>query len=962
MDAAPVGVAMIRGNAMAWGAATDRVEGRADRAGAATGSSGILSSARLRPFPLDCVRLGDDSVFARARDQMLHLARVYPVDRLLAVFRANAGLDTRGALAPGNWEDFGHPREQAWGEHDYPGRESAQTANLLRGHYAGHFLSMLSLAYAGERDETLRAKVDEFVAGLGEVQRALAATGRFSHPGFLAAYGEWQFSRLEDYAPYGEIWAPYYTTHKIMAGLLDAYELTGSTEARDIAVSMGHWVAYRLTRLDHDRIQRMWSLYIAGEYGGMNETMARLSVVADEPLFLEVARLFDQDDLLEAGADRRDVLTDMHANQHLPQLLGYLHEYDLTGERRYLDAVLGLWDQIVPGRTFAHGGTGESELWGAPDTVAGDIGHRNAETCATYNLLKIARQLFALTRDARFLAYYERGMLNHILASRRDVDSDTSPEVAYMFPVNPGAVAEFDNIGTCCGGTGLENHVKYQDTVFFTAAETDAGADDELWVALFVSAALDWREQHVTVRMLTTQPFGGTTELRIVGDDEFVDGTPLTLRIRVPEWAIGIPTLRVGDEKISAPVEDGHLVVRRRWTSGDVLRVETRASLRAVPTPDDAVLQSIEFGPSVLVARSDATTTLDLPLTQRRRLDGSLRADDAESAADVEAALRADGAVRIAGVRFEPVWTGSDDRYHMYVRASGADIAFVGAATDVPVRLRQDGSSLLDDVWREPAPQTRAAFLDRVGETASAARRDGLLAQTELIRVLEAAAAADVDGLGGHPRGAVRDTDAAGVTWLESADADGIPVVEWSIPRALAEASLAPSLAIATEIIPAPSGWFTEVPTVTVVADDLAGSGGLQVEVSLADGAWSPYTGPFPLPGDGEHQVRARATDAAGATGHAARDFAVDTGAPVSRATVRRLGSSVEITLTATDDVSGVERIQWEGPGTFWATFQEAFTRALSDEEQVVEFAATDRAGNEEARQRLILPSRDDGS
>lgn len=131
-----------------------------------------------------------------------------------------------------------------------------------------------------------------------------------------------------------------------MAGLLDAYELTGSIEARDIAVSMGHWVAHRLTRLDHERIQRMWSLYIAGEFGGMNETMARLSVVADEPLFLEVAQLFDQDDLLAAGAERRDVLTDMHANQHLPQLLGYLHEYDLTGERRYLEAVLGLWDQI----------------------------------------------------------------------------------------------------------------------------------------------------------------------------------------------------------------------------------------------------------------------------------------------------------------------------------------------------------------------------------------------------------------------------------------------------------------------------------------------------------------------------------------------------------------------------------------------------------------------------------------
>jgi hypothetical protein len=945
---------MNRGNAMAWG-------GRARARGIeTTAATGILSSARLRPFPLDRVRIGDDSVFARAKNQMLHLARVYPVDRLLAVFRANAGLDTRGALAPGNWEDFGHPREQAWGEDDYPGRENAQTANLLRGHYAGHFLSMLSLAYAGERDEALRAKVEEFVAGLGEVQRALAATGRYSHPGFLAAYGEWQFSRLEDYAPYGEIWAPYYTTHKIMAGLLDAYELAGSIEARDIAVAMGQWIAHRLTRLDHERIQRMWSLYIAGEYGGMNETMARLSVVADEPLFLEVARLFDQDDLLAAGVERRDVLTDMHANQHLPQLLGYLHEYDLTRERRYLDAVLGLWDQIVPGRMYAHGGTGESELWGPPATVAGDIGDRNAETCATYNLLKIARQLFALTREPRFMAYYERGVLNHILASRRDIDSDTSPEVAYMFPVNPGAVAEFDNIGTCCGGTGLENHVKYQDTVFFASADADADAD--LWVNLFMPSTLDWREQHATVRMQTTQPLGGTTELRIEGGDGFVDGTTLTMRIRVPEWVVDAPVLRIGDETIAAPVEDGYQVVRRQWASGEVLRMESHASLRAVATPDDAMLQSIEFGPSVLVARSDATTTLDLALAQRRRLDGSLSADDADSAADVEAALRADGAVSIGGVRFEPVWTGSHDRYHMYVRAAGADIGFVGAETDVPVRVRQDGGSLLDDVWREPAPQTRAAFLDRVGETASAARRDGLLAQSELVQVLEAAAASDVDGFGGYPCGSVIETDATAVTWRERTDGDGIAAVEWSVPRALADAPIAPAVAITTGVVPAPSGWFTERPTITVAADDLAGAGGLRVEVAVGDGGWMPYTGPFPLPGDGEHRVRARATDAAGAAGHSARDFSVDTGAPVSRAAVRRLGSSVEITLTATDEVSGVERIQWEGPGTFWATFQEAFVRALSDEEQVIEFAATDRAGNEEARQRLVLPARGDVS
>ena len=128
------------------------------------------------------------------------------------------------------------------------------------------------------------------------------------------------------------------------------------------------------------------------------------------------------------------------------------------------------------------------------------------------------------------------------------------------------------------------------------------------------------------------------------------------------------------------------------------------------------------------------------------------------------------------------------------------------------------------------------------------------------------------------------------------------------------------------------------------------------MEVSVDEGDWTDGSTPFALAGDGFHRVQAGATDASGAVGHATRAFSVDTTPPVSVATVRRLGASVEITLSAVDEVSGVERIQWQGPGTFWATFQEAFVRALADEEQVIEFAATDRAGNEEARQRLILP------
>lgn len=195
------------------------------------------------------------------------------------------------------------------------------------------------------------------------------------------------------------------------------------------------------------------------------------------------------------------------------------------------------------------------------------------------------------------------------------------------------------------------------------------------------------------------------------------------------------------------------------------------------------------------------------------------------------------------------------------------------------------------------------------------------------------------------------------MTWEERVDPDGTLRTVWAIPSALADAPTLPSVVITTDTTPAPSGWFTAAPTVRVDAEDLAGAGGLRVEVAVDDEEWAAYGGPFALPGDGAHRVRARVTGADGVTGHAAREFAVDVTAPASHATVRDLGASVEITLNAIDEVSGVERIQWEGQGTFWATFQEAFVRALSDREQVIEFAATDRAGNEEPRQRLVLPA-----
>lgn len=907
-----------------------------------------VGTATITAIAPENVVLHESSVLHRPYAQMLHLAREYPVDRLLAVFRENAGLDTRGAKAPGAWEDFGHPDEDPWSAKEYPGREHSSTANLLRGHYAGHFLSMLSFAYRDTQDDALKVKVEDFVSGLAEVQQALAATGRYSHPGFLAAYGEWQFSCLEDFAPYGEIWAPYYTTHKIMAGLLDAYEATGNALALTTVSAMGGWVHSRLSGLTHESRQKMWSLYIAGEFGGMNETLARLARATGERTFVETASYFEQDSVLQSGVARNDVLSGMHANQHIPQLLGYLEEYDATGDAAYLEATRGIWEMIVPGRIYAHGGTGESELWRDANAVAGSIASRNAETCTVYNLVKLARRLFEITGDPRYLEYIERGTLNQIVGSKKNVESEESPEVTYMFPVDPGAVREYDNIGTCCGGTGLENHVSYQQSCGFTSS-------GELWLTMYTPSTVTWPE--AGLRLHVTGGFPLSTRVRIeIADVEDLTstGTPRTVHLRVPEWVDGAPDLVLnGEAQDSFTVLDGgFLTLTREWRAGDVLELTLPMALRMIPTIDDPLKVHLEVGPSVLVCIDDAATELDVELLghvdTHRRIVG----------VDVGEILRTfaeTGRIELAGRTWEPVNSGTDSRYHMYLAPSAGTISFAGRDTGVPNRLGPDSRTFLAEVWSRSPQATRGELLTTIGLVAQEFYLHCLLTEDETVQVLRTASVAPLDPGAGHREVVVeRMTGEQPVLRLDD-HGTGEGPTRWTFIARSAAVSPAPGVTIETSGTRSVTGWYTTRPRLTLRPGPNLEEA--RLELALDDGDFAEYTAPVDLTQEGRVEVRARITTADG-VGHARQVLHIDTEPPRSRAVVKELGAGVEITLHSEDDTSGLDRVQWEGPGTFWATFHESFVRALTDTEQVIEFAGTDKAGNQEPRQRLVLPAK----
>ncbi|MGW1785307.1 beta-L-arabinofuranosidase domain-containing protein, partial [Streptomyces sp. NPDC002143] len=351
--------------------------------------------------------------------------------------------------------------------------------------------------------------------------RGLTATlrrtwGGPSHPGFLAAYPETQFILLESMtaSDYTKVWAPYYTAHKILRGLLDAYLATDDARALDLASGMGDWMHARLSALPEATLQRMWALFSSGEFGGIVEAIVDLYALTGKAQHLALARLFDLDSLIDACAANTDTLDGLHANQHIPIFTGLLRLYDATGETRYLTAARNFWGMVVPHRMYGIGGTSTGEFWKARDVVAGTISATNAETCCAYNLLKLSRTLFFHEQTPAYMDYYERALLNQVLGSKQDTADAEKPLVTYFIGLTPGHVRDYTpkQGTTCCEGTGMESATKYQDSVYFKAADGSA-----LYVNLYSPSTLTWAEKGVTVTQTTDYPVEQGTTLTFGG-------------------------------------------------------------------------------------------------------------------------------------------------------------------------------------------------------------------------------------------------------------------------------------------------------------------------------------------------------------------------------------------------------------------------------------------------------------
>jgi DUF1680 family protein len=518
-----------------------------------------------------------------------------------------------------------------------------------------------------------------------------------------------------------------------MRGLLDAYLLVGNTQALGVVTRMGDWVHSRLSVLSRATLNRMWAIYIAGENGAMNEVMADLYALTGQQRYLTTATYFDnRQALFGACLENRDTLTRLHANTHVPQFLGYLRVFDQNGIGEYHTVAENFWRMVVPHRMYAHGGTSGTwpagtnlpantnpELFQPRGNIAGSIGGNGAETCTTYNLLRVARNLFFHNLDPTYMEYYERGLVNHILGSRRDADSTTSPNVTYFLPLSTGSVRSFGNIGTCCGGTGLENHTKYQETVYFRAPDHSA-----LYVNLYIGSVLQWTEKGVTVTQATDFPRAQESTLTISGNATF------DLHLRIPQWATGFRLWINGVEQGGTKTPGTYLLVRRSWVSGDTVRVALPFRTRTESTLDQAAVQAIRHGPVLLGAVSTATSLRNFSLYANAKLDGSL----ALPSAGVTNQFTSNG------LRLRPLYLGDVQAHHLYVRRNEPTVVFGTRNSGVPNR-----QGFLDTVWSLAPFANHAAFVARVQQVCTTWRGRGQLSAAEETAVLNAARAAEPD-------------------------------------------------------------------------------------------------------------------------------------------------------------------------------------------------------------------------
>ncbi|THH36549.1 glycoside hydrolase family 127 protein [Neolewinella litorea] len=520
-------------------------------------------------FPLSAVRL-EESPFLNAEERDRDYLLALDPDRLLAPYLQEAGLTPRQP-GYGNWEASG-----------------------LGGHVGGHYVSALAMLYAATGTDTVRARLEYMLDGLERAQKAGGDGYLGGVPGGRDIWPELAAGEIEAerFSLNGK-WVPWYNLHKTFAGLRDAWQYAGSERAGKMFVALGEWAYALLAPLTDEQLQRI----VYAEPGGMNESFADLAAVTGDDKFLELARRFSDRELLDPLLAGESRLTGLHANTQIPKVIGYERIAKLSGDSSWHRAARDFWETVVAERTVAIGGNSVREHFHSADDFSAMIEDvQGPETCNTYNMLRLSRQLYEAEGDARYLAYYERALYNHILASQHPEHGG----LVYFTPMRPDHYRVYSSPQQsfwCCVGSGLENHTKYGELIYAHHGP------DSLLVNLFIPSTLDWPERGLRVSQRNTFPDEAGSSLTI----KAAPAGPFTVLLRRPEWATdGRLRATVNGEPV-AGTGSGYVTIRREWRVGDRIEWELPMHTTLEGLPDGSAWYAVVHGPLVMAAPTSST-------------------------------------------------------------------------------------------------------------------------------------------------------------------------------------------------------------------------------------------------------------------------------------------------------------------------------------------------------------------
>ncbi len=528
----------------------------------------LCTSASTAPavetFPLSDVQLLDSPFKAAMERNATYLLSLDP-DRLLHNTRKYAGLKPKGDLY-GGWESQG-----------------------IAGHTLGHYLTALSQQYKATGDQRFKERIDYIVNEMAECQRAYG-------DGYVGALPQLEIDTLrglkdgkvEPRDPFffkNGAWVPWYTQHKILTGLKDAWVLGGNAQAKDVTLKLADWVDVVTANLSDEQLQTMLSV----EHGGMREVLIEIHHLTAEKRYLDTAQRFYHHAVLDPLVAGRDELPGRHANTQIPKITGAARSFEVTGNADDRTAALDFWKFVVRDHSWVIGGNSDGEHFFEPNTASAHLSAATAETCNTYNMLRLTEHLFAWQPQVEYADYYERALYNHILASQEPDQG----MFTYFMSLKPGHFRTYSTPHDsfwCCVGSGMENHTRYGEAIYFRGK-------DELYVNLFIASTVNWRERGIVLEQRTDYPRSNTTQLVV----KTASRGPFTLRIRAPAWAAVPLSLKLNGKPLDVAATPGsYASVTRAWRKGDRLDVAIPMSVRTEALHGSPDTVAFLYGPVVL--------------------------------------------------------------------------------------------------------------------------------------------------------------------------------------------------------------------------------------------------------------------------------------------------------------------------------------------------------------------------